>query len=298
MTNLKYNYSDVFETLVQGTATYITRYGLRAMVLGISGGIDSTVSAAICHEVSKRTGIPLYGVSLMCTSNEQDEVTTADLVGIEYCDYYMKYNMQPLYENIERFCSEVIDDINEVNVDAHNSHSPLSNGNIKARARMITLYDIASVLKGIVIDTDNLTEHYLGFWTLHGDEGDLDIIGSLWKTEVYKLAEYIISVAPNKGLIQSFELTPTDGNGVKAGGDLAQIAPGLTYNDVDIVIKALVSSDYSIQPDMKELLYKKYGKTRTNGIIDRVMKSSYKRKHRPLVVNALTGAIQEKTLNI
>jgi nicotinamide-nucleotide amidase len=267
------------------------------MVLGISGGIDSTVSAAICHEVSKRTGIPFYGVSLMCSTNEDDEVTTADLVGVEYCDYYMKYNMQDIYEHVEQYTRNIVEDINHVNGRVICSHSPLSDGNIKARMRMITLYDLASCLGGIVIDTDNLTEHYLGFWTLHGDEGDLNIIGSLWKTEVYKLADYIRSVAPNEGLLKSCELVPTDGNGVKAGGDLAQIAPGLTYDDVDVVIQALVSSDYSISDDIKKTFYKRYGKTRTNGIIERVMKSAYKRMHRPLVVSATTGLVHGKTEN-
>ena len=53
------NYSKVFEVLVEETENYVKANNLEAMVLGISGGIDSTVVAAICHEVSKRTGIPL-----------------------------------------------------------------------------------------------------------------------------------------------------------------------------------------------------------------------------------------------
>ena len=58
------NYEKVFNTLVDKTAEYLTKNNLKAMVLGISGGIDSTVVAAICHEVSKKTGIPLIGRSL------------------------------------------------------------------------------------------------------------------------------------------------------------------------------------------------------------------------------------------
>ena len=49
------NYERVFNILVKETSNYITRNRLNAMVLGISGGIDSTVVAAICHEVSKQT---------------------------------------------------------------------------------------------------------------------------------------------------------------------------------------------------------------------------------------------------
>ena len=64
------------------------------MILGISGGIDSTVVAAVCHEVSKRTGVKLIGVSLMCSTNQVDEVTTADLVGEAFCDEYYKENIE------------------------------------------------------------------------------------------------------------------------------------------------------------------------------------------------------------
>lgn len=63
MNNL--DYGKVFEVLVKETANYVKVNNLRAMVLGISGGIDSTVVAAICHEVSKQTGILLIGRSLI-----------------------------------------------------------------------------------------------------------------------------------------------------------------------------------------------------------------------------------------
>jgi NH3-dependent NAD+ synthetase len=60
----KLNYETVFDTLVKKTQEYVESNHLKAMILGISGGIDSTVVAAICHEVSKKTGIPLIGRSL------------------------------------------------------------------------------------------------------------------------------------------------------------------------------------------------------------------------------------------
>lgn len=70
------NYEHVFNVLVDKTAEYVTENNLKAMVLGISGGIDSTVVAAICHEVSKKTGIPLIGRSLPI-KNKSDEFATS-----------------------------------------------------------------------------------------------------------------------------------------------------------------------------------------------------------------------------
>lgn len=71
MNNL--DYSKVFEVLVKETANYVKVNNLKAMVLGISGGIDSTVVAAICHEVSKQTGIPTYDVLMELSSRITDK---------------------------------------------------------------------------------------------------------------------------------------------------------------------------------------------------------------------------------
>lgn len=63
------NYEIIFNHLVDELRNYLVNNNLKAMVLGISGGIDSTVVASICHEVSKRTGIPLIGRSLPTNHN-------------------------------------------------------------------------------------------------------------------------------------------------------------------------------------------------------------------------------------
>jgi NH3-dependent NAD+ synthetase len=132
---------------------------------------------------------------------------------------------------------------------------------------MIMLYNAASINSGIVIDTDNLSEHYLGFWTIHGDVGDFKPLGKLWKTEVYELAKYIKDDYNTKivkyfenlddenndekeysrwlvaisALEHAIEITPTDGNGVNSLGDMGQIAPGYTYYEVDKVLQYLTS---------------------------------------------------------
>jgi NAD+ synthetase len=289
------DYSDIFVNLVWGTARYITKYNIKAMVLGISGGIDSTVVAAICKQVSTMTQIPLIGYSLMCSTNQADEKTAADLVGEAFCDEYYKVNLQETYNNVS-------DDF-ELSTD---NTTPLAEGNIKARLRMMFLYNVASLRSGIVMDTDNLTEHYLGFWTIHGDEGDLNPIGKLWKHEVYELAKWIrdnnAAEEEMKALNASIALTPTDGNGVQAGGDMAQIAPGHTYEEVDEILQVYVnhdnfesldsSNDYEESEAFKEdsiNLDKKYGKDTVERIISRYKKSAFKRRHRPIVIDDVTG---------
>ena len=74
--NRNLNYEHVFNTVTESLANYVTKCHLETCILGISGGIDSTVVAAIAHKVSERTGVKLIGVSLMCNTNENDEITT------------------------------------------------------------------------------------------------------------------------------------------------------------------------------------------------------------------------------
>ena len=227
------------------------------------------------------------------------ENDAAQAAGSEFCDTFKVVNLQEPYEVMEKFCTEA----------SGREKTPISQGNIKARLRMITLYDIASKVGGIVMDTDNLTEHFLGFWTLHGDDADFDPIGGLWKHEVYALARYMKEkvFTDSKALEQSIALMPTDGNGVKEGGDLAQIAPGKTYDDVDEILHAWVGLDSRI----KEIVIKNYfdygifknlcekhGYDTVEAVIMRSVRSEFKRKQRPFIIDVYRGLICEKNGNI
>lgn len=284
----------VFKTLVEGIKSYVHQNHLKVVVLGLSGGIDSTVVAALC----KAGNIPLIGVSLPCSTNADVENDAAQAAGAEFCDTFKVVNLQEPYEVMEKFCTEA----------SGKEKTPISQGNIKARLRMITLYDIASKVGGIVMDTDNLTEHFLGFWTLHGDDADFDPIGGLWKHEVYALARYMKEkvFADSKALEQSIALMPTDGNGVKEGGDLAQIAPGKTYDDVDEILHAWVGldkriKDYVIAQDFEHGVFKnlvaKHGKETVSAVIMRSVRSEFKRKQRPFIIDVYRGLICEKNGN-
>ena len=313
-------YESILSGICGGLYDYIKKYQIRTLVLGLSGGLDSTVCAAICNMVVNDFNttdngfkIKLIGVGLPCSTNTKEEQDNEARCG-SFCDEYVSENIQRLYEAALETCEH-----------ANFESTNISKGNIKARLRMLYLYNVASTQKGIVIDTDNLTEHYLGFWTIHGDDGDLNPIGCLWKTEVYELAEYIKSVYQKmydecvlepdsavyeyhyknklemqiQALQHAIDITPTDGNGVKEGGDLAQIAPGYTYFDVDKVLrKYLVEQHYDYfdeEDELIDMISNDYGIDRDTvvGIINRYHNSQYKRLHRPLVITT-TGRVVEK----
>ena len=290
-------YEKVFNNLVNGIIKYLTNNHIKAMVIGMSGGIDSTVVAALCKEVYNRTNgeFELIGVSMPCSTNKVDENDAATAAGMEFCTTFKVVNLQPTFEAVEECC----------NLASKIASTPVSQGNIKARLRMITLYDIASKVGGIVMDTDNLTEHFLGFWTIHGDDGDFNPIGGLWKHEVYGLAKWMKEnvYKDSKALEASIALMPTDGNGVKEGGDLAQIAPGKTYDDVDEILHAWVGLDSRIKETVIKNYFdygifknlcEKHGYDTVEAVIMRSVRSEFKRKQRPFVINIFNGNITEK----
>lgn len=300
------NYERVFNVLVKETLNYMTKNHLKAMVLGVSGGIDSTVVAAICHEVSKNTGIPLIGRSLPI-KNKDDEFNVSKLVGEAFCDDFSVYGLERSY------CAALFDacaDVGDVNIansyyldelEEMPSRTPIANGNLQARCRMMYLYDLASRHKGLVMSTDNQTEYQLGFWTIHGDVGDFDPIQGLWKTEVYELAKWLIGYYYGCGIKKevdadgarkicdmceaikkSMSLTPTDGLGI-SNSDLDQIG-AKSYYDVDRVLQTLTCKASPENDKLQDELTTELGTDVVGKITERHFKSRFKRLLSPIIV--------------
>ena len=217
---------------------YMGRTKLDLVVLGVSGGIDSALIAALVRPVCDELGIGLVGLSLPAGSNKPEEVDRANRIGATLCHKFREINIQKAFEdmvkNMNFTCVGTF-------IEEGSKQHKIALGNIKARIRMITLYNEAYMNRGLVLSTDNLTEYHLGFWTLHGDVGDLALIQNLWKMEVYDIAkwicrnEYTESDGRYKALNDCILAVPTDGLGITSS-DTEQL--GLpTYEEVDKEIK-------------------------------------------------------------
>lgn len=287
------DYGQVFEKLVSETQRYLEDNKLSAMVLGISGGLDSTVTAAICNEVERRNpNLKFYGVSLPCSSNKIDENLSSMMTMKAFCNPYQYWvqHIDEAYNAMFKMCNYKV------------GTTTIGQGNIKARIRMMYLYNLANYINGLVIDTDNLTEHYLGFFTIHGDVGDFNPIGGLWKHEIYTLATYLYWTYRNKNdsskmnaLKKAINIKPTDGNGVNDNGDMGQIAPAFindnsmdAYTKVDNIIKDYLESfafGDEMQKQTIQNLRNAYGADTVDGIISRIERTEYKRKGLPIRIN-------------
>lgn len=250
---------------------YIKYSGIKSIVIGVSGGIDSALVCALAKPVCDKAGIPMIGRSISIITNKPDEESRANAVGMAFCHDF---------ENID-MSSEFNAMMNSVEPQGENESDrqyKIRLGNVKARLRMIKLYDLAQANGGLVMSTDNLTELLLGFFTLNGDVGDLGIMQQLWKTEVYKMAQYLVDnelsgkdTAGALALLDCVKCNATDGLGI-TNTDLDQILPDWRERHTS------TSTGYH-EVDEKLIAYIQKREDYDGLVPTRMRKSAFKRNH-------------------
>ena len=160
---------------------YYYMYALKAFVVGVSGGIDSAVVSTLCA----KTGLPTYVLTMPLHSKEEN----TELSELHAYGLVEKYSNVTLV-NVD--LSETYDKF-MFWIDNTFTSNKLANANTKSRLRMVSLYQVAGSVGGIVVGTGNKVEDYgIGFYTKYGDGGvDIAPIADLYKTEVWELGEYL-----------------------------------------------------------------------------------------------------------
>ena len=277
------NYESAVKNIRSELKNYVVNSNLKSLVLGVSGGIDSALVAALAYPVCTELNIPLIGRSIPIDTNKQDERDRALLIGKHFCTNFKEVDLTMKFMDLKEidFIDYIPDVVNEKSY-------KIRMGNIKARLRMVYLYNLASKNGGLVLSTDNWTEWLLGFWTLHGDVGDYGMIQELWKSEVYDMAEWMVAselfstnVEQANALNQCIFALATDGLGVTNLGDLGQILPEFKgtsregYKIVDNVLKDW-SRRKAIPENMRHEVESKHGE---GPVIKRHTGSNFKRKN-------------------
>ena len=189
-------------------------------VVGLSGGVDSAVAAALCVRAVGRDRV--VGVVMPCHSKPKDKrlgLKVANQLEIRCA----VVNLSTSFNNWAKTYAKSFGLRNEEDL------SVLTRGNAKARLRMTTLYAVAGSENGLVVGTTNLSESMIGYATKYGDHGvDIEPIGWFYKHEVYELAKML--QVPK----QIIERAPTAGlwDGQTDEGEL-----WLTYDQIDASLK-------------------------------------------------------------
>ena len=165
------------------------------LILGLSGGIDSSVLAALAREALGRDKV--LGVIMPCHSIREDE-NDARLLAHELDITFEKVDLTDTFDTLYGTIELITGNSNE-----------LVRSNMKARLRMVTLYAIAQSKNLLVCGTSNKSEYETGYFTKYGDSGvDLMPLAGFLKREIREMArvlhvpEKIISKAPSAGLYE------------------------------------------------------------------------------------------------
>ena len=222
---------EIVEKLVIWLDNYFKLNNIKTAVFGVSGGLDSAVVAGL---LARCRNVKPIGLILPIQSDPLDQ-ELAEKVLKKFGITTLHYNLEKAYEFLESALS-----LGKAYEESHAAFEwrqkfRFARGNIKARLRMIALYNTARMSYGIVVATGNLSEFLQGFTTLHGDTGDVAPLGQLWKgDEIPAIAKYL-------GVPQEIiNRPPSDGLGISST-DKDQLL--LDYPDLDRVLKVFLEKE-------------------------------------------------------
>lgn len=170
----------IHDGLVMGVRNYFQKLGFTKAILGLSGGIDSAVTAVIAAEALGNENVRCVLLPSEFSSDHSinDAKTLAENLGAPYEIVPIKDS----YESIRK----------DLKTQFENTHFDIAEENIQARIRGVILMALSNKFGYILLNTSNKSEAAVGYGTLYGDmNGGLSVIGDVYKTEVFELAKYM-----------------------------------------------------------------------------------------------------------
>ena len=213
----------VIEYIVDWLKAYAQNVKMDGFVIGVSGGIDSAVTSALCAKT---------GLNLLCVEMPIHQASSQVSRAVNHIAW-LKKNF-PKVEKIEVNLTPVFDSLIAALPKVEKEEDRfMSLANTRARLRMTTLYYFAALNKYLVAGTGNKVEDFgVGFYTKYGDGGvDLSPIADLMKSEVYEIARFL---GINKEIIAA---APTDGLWGDDRTDEDQI--GASYDELEWAMKMM-----------------------------------------------------------
>ena len=270
--------SSIFDALVLGVRDYAKKCGFKTALVGLSGGIDSALVAAIATAALGSRNI--FSISMpskwSSAHSKSDAKDLADRLRINF-------NTMPIESLMTSFEESFIKNI-------HFEPAGITNQNIQSRIRGTLLMALANQENHLLLSTGNKSELAVGYCTLYGDmNGGLSVIGDLYKTNVFKLCNWLDSkdsidhrklhdLAHNKNVIGQNILTKAPSAELGPNQfDTDSLPP---YSILDKILKGIIED----KKDFKQLEDDGYEKELILKIIKLIKKAEFKRKQAPPIL--------------
>ena len=255
---------EIYQALVLGTRDYVTKTGFRHAVIGLSGGIDSALVAAIACDAlgpANVTGVTMPS-PFSSGGTRRDAARLARNLGIEF----MRLPITPVFKGYRRALAKAFKGLKE----------DVTEENLQARIRGNYLMALSNKFGWLVLTTANKSEMAVGYSTLYGDmAGGFAVIKDVPKMLVYQLAEHA-NVRAGRELIPRsiFDRAPS-----------AELRPGQTdqdslppYPELDAILEAYVEGDQG----KADIVARGFDEATVKRVIAMVDKNEYKRRQGPI----------------
>ncbi|MBN1320941.1 MAG: NAD+ synthase [Thermoleophilia bacterium] len=253
--------AEVYEALRLGVRDYCTKNGFKKVVMGISGGIDSALTACIAADALGIDKVNTVSMPSRYSSagTKDDARDTAQRLGVQYHEIPIEGMYGSYLESLAPYLAEGAPGVTEQN--------------IQARIRGNLLMALSNKFGWLVLTTGNKSETAVGYATLYGDmAGGFAVLKDVPKTLVYRLARYRNSLGPGAGPIpeSTVERAPS-----------AELAPNQTdqdtlppYDVLDQIIEAYVVRDESVE----EIVQQGLDETLVRRVVGMIDGNEYKRR--------------------
>jgi NAD+ synthase len=249
MISLRLNYKKVRQHLVAFIRHEVHRAGFEQAILGLSGGVDSSLCAYLATEALGNGNV--YGINMPYKDSSLDGIRHALQVASHLKIHFLSVEITPMIDSYFK---------------AFPDADFIRRGNKMARERMSILYDHSAGFNALVLGSSNKTEILLGYGTIYGDMAcAINPLGDLYKTQVWDLArevgvpEEIIEKVPTADLWQ---------------GQTDEEELGFPYGEVDQLLDLMVDKGLPRQ----ELIRKGFGEEFIERVMTRIRSSEYKRR--------------------
>jgi len=254
---------EMLRALVLGTKDYVTKNGFKKVVVGLSGGIDSALVAAIAVEAMGKDNV--IGVAMPSRYSSKESVTDSEKLSVNLGIELLNVPIEKAYKSYLEMFSGVF----------AGKKQDITEENLQARIRGNILMSLSNKLGWLVLATGNKSEMSVGYCTLYGDmAGGFAVIKDVPKTIVYRLSNFY-NVSKGSEVIPSSILTKPPSAELRPDQlDTDSLPP---YEVLDPILKAYVEDDLSTE----EIVSLGFKRSVVKKIIKMVDQNEYKRRQAP-----------------